>query len=416
MQINMNKIKDPITSSLYLDCRRVKKNDKYPLKVCLFNSKIRKQKLFPTNFEFTKDEYQQILSKKTKSDKDWCLKLNALHVKVDETIKSTNPFNFDDFEKKLYDKHSKNDLVKSIFSEKIDDLLKDDKIGTADLYKLTLRSIELFLLYKKSNIKSLSISEIDSKWLLNFNDYITKIRKNSISTAGIHLRNLRTIFNIAIQEKNIDSVAYPFGKNNFQIKTQTKAKYVLYKENISKIIIATPKNKSQEVAKDFWLLSYYCCGINLTDLAYFQKENITPNEIKFFRIKTEDSKSSDIEIVIPLRKKITDILEKYIDNSRYYIFGIIDENDSAERKKRKIKQFNDVINDNIKKLCYGMFDKNITFYTARHSWATNSIIAGAPLIYIQQQLGHTDSKTTSGYIATLPENASKSFVDKFFEI
>ena len=62
-----------------------------------------------------------------------------------------------------------------------------------------------------------------------------------------------------------------------------------------------------------------------------------------------------------------------------------------------------------------MFDEHFTFYTARHSWATNSIIAGAPLVYIQQQLGHTDPKTTINYIARLPSIASKAYVDNFFE-
>ena len=42
------------------------------------------------------------------------------------------------------------------------------------------------------------------------------------------------------------------------------------------------------------------------------------------------------------------------------------------------------------------------------------ILVGAPPIYIKQQLGHTDLKTTMGYIATLPVSFSDSFVDKFF--
>jgi site-specific recombinase XerD len=43
------------------------------------------------------------------------------------------------------------------------------------------------------------------------------------------------------------------------------------------------------------------------------------------------------------------------------------------------------------------------------------VIAGAPIIYIQQQLGHNDIKTTMNYIATLPVSFSKVYVDKFFE-
>jgi site-specific recombinase XerD len=411
----MEKIKNTITSSLYLDCRKAKKNGKYPLKIRLFNSKTRKQKYFPTNYDFTSEEYSQIALKKTKVDKDWDLKLNALILKVNEAVTSTNPFSFEVFEKKLYDKYSKDDLVKLLFENKIKELLNGDKVGTADIYKNSLRSIELFLEHKKTNIDSLSISEVDYKWLLDYNNYMIKTRNNSTSTAGINMRNLRTIFNIAIENKTVDSSYYPFGKNNFTIKTQTKSKFILLKNDVTKLKNAVPNSNSQQIAKDFWLLSYYCCGINLKDLAYFKTENITPTAIKFFRKKTEDSKGSDKEITIELRSEITSILKKHINESNYYLFNIIDENDNAVRKKKKINLFNDFINKNIKKLCIGLFNEKITFYTARHSWATNMVIAGAPIIYIQQQLGHNDIKTTMNYIATLPVSFSKVYVDKFFE-
>lgn len=411
----MSRIKNPITSSLYLDCRRAKKNGNYPLKIQLFNSKTRKQKYFPTNYEFTPEAYEQIQLKKTKADKEWDLKLNTLLAKVNEAIDSTNPFSFEQFEKKLYDKYTKDDLVKTLFNNKIKDFIIDDKIGTADIYKNSLRSIELFLVHKKTTIDSLSISQIDSNWIQEYDNYMKKVRGNSISTAGMYLRNLRTIYNLAIKNKTVELASYPFGKNNFQIKSQTKSKFVLFKDDIALLKNTIPKNKSQEIAKDFWLLSYYCCGINLNDLAFLQKRNLTPDTMKFFRNKTKDSKVSDKEIVIPLRREMWDIIDKYRNDSTFYIFDIIDENDSAERKKRKIRQFNDVINKNIKKLCIGLFKDTPTVYTARHSWASNMIIANAPPIYIMQQLGHSDLKTTTNYITTLPVEYSKVFVDKFFE-
>lgn len=411
----MRRIKSHITSSLYLDCRRAKKNGNFPLKIQLFNSKTGKQKYFPTNYEFTSDEYKEIQLKKSKEDKKWILKLNTLLVKVNEAIEATNPFSFEEFEKKLYDKHTKDDLLITLFNNKIEELINNDKIGTADIYKNSLRSIELFLEHKKTTIVSLSISQIDSNWVQEYDNYMKKVRGNSISTAGMYLRNLRAIYNIAIKNKTVDLNSYPFGKNNFQIKSQTKSKFVLFKVDIALLKNTVPENKSQEIAKDFWLLSYYCCGINLNDLAFLQKRNLTSDAMKFFRNKTKDSKNSDKEIVIPLRKEMLDIIDKYRNDSTYYLFNIIDEKDSAERKKRKIRQFNDVINNNLKKLCVGLFEETPTLYTARHSYSSNMIIAGAQPIYIMQQLGHSDLKTTINYIATLPIGYSKVFVDKFFE-
>jgi integrase len=411
----MDKLKSAIVPSLYFDKRKAKKNGKFPLRIQLFNSKTRKQKYFPTNYEFTAEEYVQIHTLETSSDKKWHLKLSELQLKVKETIEQTNPFSFDEFEKKLYDRFTANDLVKLIFESKIKLELANEKINTANVYIDTVHSIEKYLISKKSNIDDLSISEIDSKWIQSYNDYLKTVRANSISTIGIRMRNLRTIWNIALKNNLVNKDCYPFGKNKFKIKTQTKAKFVLFKDDIKKLIATIPETKSQEIAKDYWLLSYYCCGLNLTDFALFKKQNLNKQNIKFFRKKSIETKNDDIEIVIPLRDVILEILEKYIDTSRYYLFDIIEENDDAVRKREKIKNFNDVINKNIKKLCNGMFDENFTYYTARHSWATNSIIAGAPLVYIQQQLGHTDPKTTMNYIATLPSIASKPYVDNFFE-
>ena len=56
-----------------------------------------KQKYFPTNYEFTAEEYKQIHTLETTSDKKWHLKLSELQLKVKETIEQTNPFNFDEF-------------------------------------------------------------------------------------------------------------------------------------------------------------------------------------------------------------------------------------------------------------------------------------------------------------------------------
>lgn len=412
--VDMEKIKDNIISSLYLDLRKVKKNGKYPLKIRLFNSKTRKQKFFPTNFEFTKEEHTAILSNKTKSDKDWYLKLSSLLLKVNKAIDETKPFDFEVFENKLYDKYSKADSVKSIYTEKINELIKSESIGTADMYKNSLRSIELFLISRKSNLDNFNVSEINHNWLTAYRNYITKTRGNSSETAGMYLRNIRSIYNLAIQKRIVDAESYPFGKNGFQIKTQTKSKFTLLPKDIEVFKNLIPKNKSQELAKDYFLMSYYCCGINLTDIAYFSKTNFTGDTLTFFRKKTEETTVSNIEIRIPLRNEMLEIINKYRDDSKKYVFGIIDENDDATERKKKIKNFNNNINKDIKKLKQGKIDIDVTFYTARHSWATNMVIAGASTIYIQQQLGHTDLKTTMGYIATLPVSYSNSFIDKFF--
>ena len=52
----MQKIHITIT----LDKRRMKKNGKYPLKLQVFQPNPRKQKLYPTIFEFTEKEFKGV--------------------------------------------------------------------------------------------------------------------------------------------------------------------------------------------------------------------------------------------------------------------------------------------------------------------------------------------------------------------
>ena len=53
-------MKQEYAISIYLDTRREKASGKYPVKLRVFTSTPRKQKLYPTKFEFTKKEFQSI--------------------------------------------------------------------------------------------------------------------------------------------------------------------------------------------------------------------------------------------------------------------------------------------------------------------------------------------------------------------
>ena len=64
----------------------------------------------------------------------------------------------------------------------------------------------------------------------------------------------------------------------------------------------------------------------------------------------------------------------------------------------------------------GVIDKNdITFYNAiSHCWASHMVEKGAPITLIKDKLGHTDIKTTSTYIASLPIKLEMDFLNKVF--
>lgn len=405
-----------VSVDYYLDKRRLLKNGKYPLKIRIYDTIQQRNYFLKTRFELTEEE--NIKDVRTSNKKIYIALRNELDENLQNCrnlVKTIEPFDFGILKQKYLNKKIVLNSIKYFFDEKNQELIKSGRIGTYNTYKDTLRSVELFLIHRNKNINSLSFDDINLKWVKDFESFIIHTRNCSINTAGIYLRNLRAIYNEAIKQNAADRDKYPFGKFQYTIKTQKKIKHIFSKAEIEILEKINPKNKRQEIAKDYWLFSYYSCGVNFTDLAYLQKKNITKDNITFIRKKTTYSRTSNTEIALPLHIKNKAIIERLININLNFVFGIINQDDSPETQKKKIKQFNAVINSNFKKLTCGKINtEKITFYNARHSWATHTLHSGAPITYIQEKLGHTDIKTTSLYIASLPIDLEEDYINKTF--
>jgi len=58
--IDMNKVTKDYQISMFMDTRRKKKSNKYPVKLRVFTANPRVQKLYSTKFEFTSAEFDVI--------------------------------------------------------------------------------------------------------------------------------------------------------------------------------------------------------------------------------------------------------------------------------------------------------------------------------------------------------------------
>ncbi|MDD3960494.1 MAG: tyrosine-type recombinase/integrase [Bacteroidales bacterium] len=66
----------------------------------------------------------------------------------------------------------------------------------------------------------------------------------------------------------------------------------------------------------------------------------------------------------------------------------------------------------IAKLKYQDIEENITTYWARHTFSTVSLLEGAPLEYISQQLTHQNIITTTTYIDSFKDDYRKEYSQK----
>lgn len=78
------------------------------------------------------------------------------------------------------------------------------------------------------------------------------------------MRNLRAVFNYAIRQKIISQDIYPFGKHGYRIPEGDSIKKALNADERDLYFKYVPENESQERALDFWKLSYYLNGVNLS--------------------------------------------------------------------------------------------------------------------------------------------------------
>lgn len=255
------------------------------------------------------------------------------------------------------------------------------KENTRSIYTNTLNHIKRY----ESNLQNLSFEDIDKKWLIGFDYYLleTSPSKNS---RNIHLRNIRAVFNDAIDDGVTSN--YPFRK--FKIKNTETAKRALTVPQLQKLFSFNIDIKQKE-SLDVFKLIFYLCGINMIDLFNLKHSNVVNGRLEYYRAKTGKRYS------IKLTNEAIEIINMY--KGTEYLLNI-------HERYKNYKDYNKSINMNLKKitsLANQFIDEhiteNISTYWARHSWATVAAELDIPKETIAAGLGHNiGSPITSIYI------------------
>lgn len=412
-------MKSVYSISIFHDKRRLLDNGKYPVKLRVYTSSPRRQRLYKTDFTLTENEFKETWenSKPKGAKKELKLQLQALENRAYDIARDLNPFTFDAFDRKI--KRSKNEglLITNHYSEVIAELKNQKRLSTASSYQLSLASIQRFVENDtRAKLANLSFLEIDEKWLNAYEQFHLNEEGKSLTTIGIYLRNLRAIFNKAISEKELEEDHYPFGKRKYQIPTSPKVKKALSSNELKILFNADPKHKDQRKARDFWFLSFVCSGINIKDIALLKQDNIDGDHIRFSRAKTRlTGKSNPVLVSVPITSFFKKVLIQYGNTGRSkseYLFKIIQEGDSAEVQKKKIANFTRYINQHIKNLSRILkLPTSISTNWARHSYATTSIKKGQSMEFVQESLGHKSLNTTRSYFAGFDDETKKNFAE-----
>lgn len=388
-----NYSKDGITIASILDTRKKTIRGNYPIKIRVTFRRVRKY--YSTGKELTSDEWDSLSTKKSKESKliRESIENSFSLVKSNvETLAEKGNFSFDTLNLRL--SKTTGDSLNIAFKIKIENLLKEERIGSKLVCQNVLNNIELF---SGSNVY---FETVTVDWLKKFEKFLLKDKNHT--TVGIHMREIRTIMNQAKKADIIKEAQYPFGKDKYEIQTGEGTKKALTINQISEIVKFSDGGTTTEKYRDLWFFIYLCNGINVADMIKLKFKDIKEDEICFIRQKTERTTKVKKTIRATLTPELKYIIDKWGNKSQpeNFIFPYLTGKEDAEKRKKITQDLTKRINTKMKLIGKHLGIGNITTYTARHSFATVLKRSGANIAFISESLGHKDLKTTESYLAS----------------
>lgn len=253
---------------------------------------------------------------------------------------------------------------------------------TKEIYTTTISRIRAYA----RNCDQLTFEDIDRAWLNNFDAFLAKTSP-SVNARSIHMRNIRAVFNDAIDDEITQH--YPFRK--YKIKRAATPKRSLSVEELRELF-AYPVEEYQRKYLDIFMLTFMLIGINICDLCHLKR--IKGGRIEYQRAKTHRLYSVKVE------QEAMEIIER--NKGKEWLINPLDGNTNYKNYARRL---NDAL-QSIGEVDIGKQGRKtikalhpeLTTYWARHTWATIAASLDIPKETIAAALGHGGNTVTDIYI------------------
>lgn len=267
--------------------------------------------------------------------------------------------------------------------------------------KKDVRMIEASLNHfkKYANDDNLTVSQLSASLMYGYKDYLL----DECSLTGETPHNYFTRFKKILKSAELKGLLInnPTKEIKFrkQVGDTTLKKQVLNTEELQ--LLASTRCGNEDVKRAF-LFSCYS-GLGEAEIKVLKWSNISNNQLITYREKTKQ------KVQIKLQENILNFLGER-GKKNEYIFNLKNKNDvflSTNAINKCIKNWVERAN----------IDKHITFYCARHSFATQLLQYGADLKSVSNAMGHTNVKSTIkylNYIDNLKDNAIDNLPDLKF--
>lgn len=277
-----------------------------------------------------------------------------------------------------------------VFTDYLSGELKEEgKDGTSANYLSAINAFGEFL-----DDPLFTFDKITPSLIAQYQSYLNR-KKCEPNTRWAYFYQLRAIYHKAVAMGVVVSGVDPFSE--VSIKREKTAKRAITGRQILMIEEADLSTKSEliRLARDLFMFSFYARGIAFVDMCYLTKKNLRCNKLSYRRKKT--GQFLEMKVEPPLQQ----LIDKYADPTSPYLLPMLREDDSYEayrivqrKLNKRILQVGDLLE----------FSVSLTFYVARHTWASLAQEAGIPISVISSCLGHNNEATTRIYLTLINHN------------
>lgn len=340
------------------------------------------------------------------------IKDQSINDKIDEKIKElreaclsigfiTNDMDVDQLVDALSIRADKMDFIQ-FAKGYVEELRKNGRTKTADSYSTAINSLSLF-----NKEKPLYFSLISKQYMYQYFCSLSKLAQN---TRHNYIVAIKTIYNEAIkrlndEDENIIIAKYGVFKLIDIPNIQANKSNVLTRRQMQAVIDSPyDGNASYDMAKDLYIFSFVCFGINYADIKRLEKSQYKDGILTYIRKKTEARTSEPMEMKVEIPPIAQKIIKKYSGDKKYLFDfrGLKRGSDCARRIHAAFQ------NAGIEKKYDNYLAKaghikgKYTFYSARHTMASLARNeCGVDFMVVHEMLNHAvprEFKTTDTYI------------------
>ncbi len=280
--------------------------------------------------------------------------------------------------------------VYAFFEKLIADNKKEKRMTRVKNYQNALSSFSSFLKHK-----DISFADMNEKMIKKYEKWLLS---NGVTpnTSSFYIRNLRAVYNQAVQEGYADR-SFMF-EDVYTGVDKNIPRPAISEDAIARLLqLDLSGSRGLALARDIFIFSYCTRGMGYKDIAYLKKSDVVGNFIRYKVSKTGKAEAVRMEIITK------SIILRYTEQTKdsEYVFPIITSADSTKAfgqyqwsigyHNRKLKILGQMIGESIP----------LTHNVARNTWAKNAQNHDIPVSVIGSALGIPTEKATQDFLDSL---------------